>query len=163
MVNPATLPRPESLKQPGERLEGQTYVVRKKVPGVHIPESLEGAKGQHVYGKAVDEAGNSVMAYIPLSFDPAENQYPKALYHPDWGKKPEPVVTQFNRGASTPEQLQSALELFNTAHAEWEKSNRIQTCENPKREAELRKIGWVDYKDLKHLATPQKKADGDAL
>lgn len=158
------LPRPESLRQPGERVEGQTHVVRKKVPGIHIPATLEGALKNHVYTTAIDEdSGQEVKAYIEVPFDAAANQYPKMLYHPDWGKVREPKISDFAKAGTTGEHYQAALELFTTAHNEWDRGNRTQVAANPKREAELRKIGWVDYKDLKHLGAEQTKADSDAL
>jgi hypothetical protein len=159
----AALPRPESLRQPGEKLEGQTFVVRKKTRGVHIPETLEGAQTNHIYTKALDEAGNSIMAYIEVPFDVAENQYPKMLYHPDWGKITEPKISDFARPGIPADQYEQALSLFNTAHGDWQKSNRTRVVPDAKRETDLRKIGWVDYKDLKHLGAAQTKAESDAL
>jgi hypothetical protein len=153
----------QQLRQPGEKIEGQTFVVRKKLQTVHVPATLEHAKGNHTYGMAIDEDGNKVMAYIPAPFDPAENQHPKMLYHPDYGKNPEPTINQFAKGASSPEQYQNALDLFNGAHAVWEKGNRTKIAESPAREADLKKIGWMDYKNLAHLSYTEQKKDSDNL
>lgn len=159
----ASLPRPESLRQPGERLEGQTHVIRKKLQTVHIPATLEGALKNHVFTKALDEDGNQVMAYVERPFDPAENQYPKMLYHPDWGKKAEPKVSDFARPGAPADQYETALQLFTSAHTAWEKGNRTKIATSPAREADLRKLGWVDYKELKHLGRLQTEAESDAI
>lgn len=163
MPSKTAFPSPETLRQPGEKLEGATHVVRKKVKGVHLPEILEGATKNHIYTKAQDEEGNPIMAYIEVPFDPAANQYPKALYHPDWGKVREPQISDFARPGIPADQYEHALKLFNDAHKKWEKGNRIQTCKDAKREAELRKIGWVDYKDLEHLSVVETQTQSDAL
>lgn len=156
-------PSPASLRQQGEKLENQTFVVRKNRQRVHVPPSLEGATKNHIYTQAVDEDGNKIMAYVEVPFEPENNQFPKILYHPDFGKKPEPTIAAFARGASTPDQYAVALDQFNAAHAEWAKGNRTQVAEDKKREDQLRKIGWVDYKALPHLQGAQQKAESDAL
>lgn len=159
----ANFPKPQDIRQSGEKPEGGTFVVRRNRSRVHVPEILEGAQKNHIYTKAVDENGNPLMAYVEVPFDPAANQFPKLLYHPDWGKKAEPTLASFARGASTTEQYAAALDSYNAAHAEWEKGNRTKVAENAKREAELRKIGWVDYADLPHKQAVMQKTESDVL
>src|ERR1700728_4555371 len=155
------LPKPESLRQPGERLEGQTHVIRKKHQAVHIPPTLEGALKNHIYTRAIDDDGNELMAYVEVPFDPAANEYPKVLYHPEWGKEREPNIADYAGAASTPAQYEAALKRYKAVHDKWERGNRTRTCEDRERENELRKIGWCDYKDLKHLAAAETKAESD--
>lgn len=158
-----SFPSPQSLRQPGESMEGQTVVVRKKLQRVHIPAELDGIKGNHRYTQAYDESGNKINAYLPVEFDPADNQYPKMLYHPEYGKKAQPSIGDYARGASTNEMYQAALEMFQTAQADWEKGNRTIIASDKKREDELRKIGWLDYRELKHMSGAAKKIENDQL
>lgn len=135
---------------PGERPEGGTFVVRRKMNKIQIPETLEGALKNHRYVKAVDEQGNPCMAYEPIEYE--HQEFPKILYHPDFGAKPQPKVQAYAAGSTTPEQFEAALERFNLALSTWTRGNRTKLAENRKEEKFFLEKGWLDTMPVKPVA-----------
>jgi hypothetical protein len=146
-------------RMPGERPEGGTYVVRRKPNKINIPETLEGALQNHRYVKAVDEQGNPCMAYEPINY--GHQEFPKMLYHPNFGQKPQPKVQAFAAGATTPEQFEAALERFNVAMSGWNRANRTKLVEDAREEKALITKGWVAKMPTRPI--PVDSADSDEI
>lgn len=147
------------VRMPGEKPEGGTFVVRRRPNKIQIPETLEGALGNHRYVKAVDEQGNDCMAYMPVPYE--HQEYPKILYHPNFGEKPQPRVQAYSAGATSPEQFEAALERFNLAMETWNRSNRTKFVEDAKEEKRLLAKGWVGTMPVKPISPSS--ADSDEI
>lgn len=132
---------PYDVRMPGEKVERNTFVIRRRRNKVHIPPELEGALKNHIFTKARDEDGNEINAYVEVEY--VHQEFPKLLYHPNWGQKPMPKVEQYVGRASTPEQHQEAFEAFSAAMAKWQRENRTKLVQDAKEEKRLLGKGWL--------------------
>lgn len=114
-------------------MERGTVVVKKKVNRVHVPDALEGAKGNHVYARTIDENNQPGMAYVAQPYDREQGDYPKVLYHPKYHAEPKPL-----------ENDHKDLGSYNGAMLKWEQQfARTVHARDKEHEAELLKKGWL--------------------
>ena len=89
---------------------------------------VPGAPGSHEQGH-----------YEPVAFDPAapENQYPRCLYHPNWGEREKPNRVDFETDAK-----------YLVAKREYEQSDfvRTVTARNPTEEKKFLAKGWLPHR-----------------
>jgi len=126
----------------GEADKG-TIVLQEELNEVHIPKRLKGALGNHRFGRAIDPKNNQpTMAYISMGYD--HQEFPKLLYHPEYGQAQEPKLAAFAAGCNTPEQSTQAHEAYQAAMTKWKKKNRTKEVLDAKEEKRLLAKGWVN-------------------
>lgn len=116
-----------------------------------IPKQAKRALGPHRYNPNLSPDGKRI-GYERVEYDRDGNEYPKTLYHTDYGLKPKPDAAQYTRGLAGHEALESALIAFNSALQKWERGNRIKTAQNKKEEEKLVKIGWLTQPPKRDVA-----------
>src|SRR5690242_10991377 len=85
-----------------QAIEGGTVVQRRKENKLFINDKLEPALKNHVFGEFIDQFGNKASGYLEVPY--THQEFPKVLYHPEWGVKPQPKMSDFTRSANTVEQ-----------------------------------------------------------
>jgi len=108
---------------------------------VKQPRSARNTRGNHKYDGTI--VNNKAVGYVPVSYDPAENQYPKMLFHPDFGKSLAPEMAKYAVGCVTTEQFQSAHTAFAQAMEKWNRANRTKLVDDEKKEKSLITKGWL--------------------
>jgi len=126
----------------GATFEAGTFVKKKKMNKITLPEGAEDALGNHRYSQRRDTAGN-LEGYVAVTYERAENEYPKMLYHPDWGSTQEPLPQDFVGLARTPAEYSNAYETFNKAMQEYRRKQRTKLVKNLKDEKALSAKGWL--------------------
>lgn len=101
-------------------------------------------------------AGIQGVMAKPHTFDQIEREYveveggyvhtdwPRLMYHPDWGKDPMPDMVKFGMGANTVQEAELRNAAFNEALALWKRKNRTKLASGPKEFEALKKKGWLD-------------------
>jgi hypothetical protein len=107
-----------------------------------LPRSTRICKGPHRYDSTI--VNNKAVGYVGEVYDRKDHEYPKVLYHPKWGQRPQPEGARFFVGAVTQEQMQSAYAAFEKALSEWRRTNRIKLAKNADEEKRLIEKGWLD-------------------
>jgi hypothetical protein len=115
---------------------------------VITPASCDAARGPHTYDRSVGHDG-MVVGYVPVSFE--HQEYPKMLFHPKYGAKPEPTAGKFTVGCVTADQYQQALVTFQEALAAWQRENRTKVATSEAEEARLVKKGWLASPPVRKL------------
>lgn len=108
---------------------------------VVLPKGAKAALQNHVYDPNINPATGKRFGYQRRPYE--HQEYPKQLYHPDYGKRPKPDVNDFARAAKSVEETEKAMTAFQQALAKWNRSNRIKTVTSKKEEDRLLKIGWM--------------------
>ena len=106
---------------------------------VIIPRAARAAKGHHKYDPTI--VNNKVVGYVPVMY--VHQEFPRMMYHPDWGKAPKPDMAKFAIGCVTPQQWQGAFEALQKAESDWARRNRVKTVASAEEQARLEKIGWL--------------------
>lgn len=125
-----------------EHFANPPILVKKTKIRVHVPEELEDTKGAHVWDPRRTPNGE-LMGYQPVSYDRADNDYPKMLFHPDYGKKPQPDQSKFVRSGMSPADYEAAILLYQTKVNEWNKGNRTKLAKDEDEEKRLLAKGWL--------------------
>ena len=98
-------------------------------------ESLQIVRGPHEYNEDRREY---------YATPPSMAQYPKMLYHPEFGKKPAPKASDFViLPGMTAEQQTAILKSFSSAMEQWRRQNRMKIANSKAEEAILLKKGWL--------------------
>ena len=120
-------------------------VLTKKVKiKVHVPEELEVTQKHHVYDHRRTPEGN-LVGYAELGpYEPSENQYPKILYHPNYGKAIPPQQQDFAKPGMSWQQVEAANQAFDKAKKKWLMDNRTQVAQDAADEERLTKKGWKE-------------------
>jgi len=107
---------------------------------VPIPRAARVCKGPHRYDGTI--VNNKAVGYVPVQYK--HEEFPRMLYHPEWGAKPKPEGGRFFIGAITQEQMQNAMTAYQEAETKWARSNRVKLVTNAKDLERLIKKGWLD-------------------
>lgn len=107
---------------------------------VRQPRAARNTRGHHAYDPTI--VNNKAVGYVAKPYDRDANEYPKMLYHPNYGKTQKPDLARFAVGAVTQEQIQNAGKAFDAAMQKWMRENRTQEATSPEHEARLVKKGW---------------------
>lgn len=127
-----------------------------------ISDLAEPALQNHIYDANINPETGKRFGYRTITKDFEE--FPKMLYHPDWGLKPKPDIRDYSKGAQTPEAIESAQHAFSGAMKKWERGNRVKTVteKDGKKELDrLGKIGWLTAPPKRE--STDKAYDEDAL
>lgn len=121
---------------PAEIREGENGLERTAVPrGARV------CKGPHEFDATV--VNNKVVGYVGKTYNRADHEYPKVLYHPKWNQKPAPEANRFFVGAVTQEQHQNAFAAYEKTLEEWKRTNRIKIVKTEAEEKKLLDKGWL--------------------
>jgi hypothetical protein len=120
---------------------------------VHQPRETRATRGPHVYDETV--VNNKKVGYKGVTYDRSEHEYPKMLFHPEYGMKPLPEQAKFCVGCVTAEQFQNALVSYQAALEKWQRSNRTKEAKDEKDQKRLLAKGW--------LPSPPKKKEAAAF
>jgi hypothetical protein len=100
---------------------------------IQQPRAARAARGPHKYDPTI--INNKIVGYVAVPY--THQEYPKALYHPEYGMKPMPDAATFQAGAVTAAQIQNASQAFQTALEKWHRGQRIQIVTISKNELHL--------------------------
>ena len=78
--------------------------------------------------------------------------YPRMMYHPEWGKEPMPDMAKFGAGANTIQEAELRNIAFNEALHNWRRKNRTKMAGNAKEFEALKKKGWLDKPPVRESA-----------
>lgn len=141
----------------GESDKG-TVVLQEDLNEVVVPKRLKGALSNHRYGPAIDpKNGQRTMTYIREEY--THQDFPKLLYHPEFGQTPEPKLAEFAAGCQTPEDSMRAHETFNAAYRKWQLKNRTKEVPDAKEEKRLLAKGWVTKRPTPVIAADAPESD----
>lgn len=112
---------------------------------VPIPRGARVCKGPHKYDGTI--VNNKAIGYVPVQYK--HEEFPRMLYHPEWGAKAKPEGGRFFIGAITQEQMQNAMTAYQEAEAKWARGNRTKLVTNAKDLERLIKKGWLDKPPLR--------------
>jgi hypothetical protein len=70
--------------------------------------------------------------------------WPKMLYHPEYGKEPKPDMTKFGGRVNTVQEAEALNNSFNEAMRNWNRKNRTKIAHNHKEFDALKKKGWLE-------------------
>ncbi|HUD64653.1 MAG TPA: hypothetical protein VMQ17_08750 [Candidatus Sulfotelmatobacter sp.] len=107
---------------------------------VPIPRAARICKGPHKYDGTI--VNNKAIGYVPVMYEYQE--FPRMLYHPEWGARPKPEGARFFIGAITQEQMQNAMTAYQEAESKWARGNRVKLVGSPKEFDRLVKKGWLE-------------------
>jgi hypothetical protein len=149
-------------------MSSETYVVLPPniLPGENgldataLPRATRVCKGPHKYDGTI--VNNKAVGYVGEVYRREEHEFPKMLYHPKWGQKPEPEAARFMVGAITQEQMQNAMATYQKAVTEWMRSNRVKLVSDQAEAERLIKKGWLD-KPPQRKDSPQFDLDSEEL
>jgi len=125
---------------------------------VPIARSARVCKGNHRYDSTI--VNNKAIGYVPVHYE--HQDFPRMVYHPEWGAKARPEAARYFVGAVTQEQMQNAMAAYNEAEAKWSRANRTKLAANRKDFDALLKKGWLDKPPLRK-ENPQFDMDSDEL
>lgn len=126
---------------------------------VHVPDELEATLKNHIFDARRTPAGE-LMGYVEIPYE--HQEYPKMLYHPEWGAKPQPDINSFVKAAKTAQEYEMAATLYQQAVAKWARGNRTKIVEDAKQEASLVKKGWL-LKPPTHKGDPTFDMNSDEI
>jgi hypothetical protein len=112
---------------------------------VKPPRATRACKGPHRFDGTI--INNKAVGYVPVTYE--HQEFPRMLYHPEWGMKARPEAARFFVGAVTQEQMQNAMAAFNEADQRWARSNRTKLVQNAKEQERLVKKGWLEKPPLR--------------
>lgn len=124
-----------------------------------IPDAAEPALQNHIYDANINPETGKRFGYRTITQDFQE--FPKMLYHTNWGLKPKPDMRDFSKGAQTSEAIEAANHAYGEALKKWERGNRVKTVTDKKELDRLLKIGWLTAPPKRE--TGEKAYDEDAL
>jgi hypothetical protein len=101
-----------------------------------------------------------VVGYVPEPY--THQEYPKMLYHPDYGLAPRPDIAKFASDCRTADQYLAALQSFQEAEQKWSRGQRTKQAKDKKDEERLKKKGWLLSPPAKPV-TPQFDMECDEL
>jgi hypothetical protein len=124
---------PKEILWKGDGFERGTFVRKRKMNKVILPEDAEDCVKNHIYSNRTDSAGNR-EGYVAVEYE--HQEFPRMLFHPDYHKVPAPHPNQF----ASPDKTG----MFTPAEEEWKrKYDRIQVAENEKDVKRLTAMGWL--------------------
>lgn len=106
---------------------------------VAVPRAARICKGPHKYDGTI--VNNKAIGYVPVRYQ--HQEFPRMLYHPEWGANAKPEGPRYFVGAVTQEQMQNAMATYQEAEAKWLKANRTKLVETEKEFDRLVKKGWL--------------------
>jgi hypothetical protein len=125
---------------------------------VPVPRAARVCKGPHRYDGTI--VNNKAIGYVPVTYE--HQDFPRMVYHPNWGEKPEPEGAKFFMGAVTQEQMMSAHAAYEQARSEWRRHNRTKLVKSKSEFEALIKKGWLAKPPLRE-DNPQFDMDSDEL
>lgn len=112
---------------------------------VQQPRLARNTRGPHKYDSTV--VNNKVTGYVPVVYE--HQEFPRMLYHPEWGAKSRPELAKFAIGCVTAEQYQAANAAFMEAEQKWLKGNRTKLVATAAEEKKLLAKGWLSKPPLR--------------
>ena len=125
---------------------------------VPIHRSARICRGPHRYDGTI--VNNKAIGYVQVRYE--HQEFPRMLYHPEWGAKPKPEAARYFVGAVTQEQMQNAMNAYTEAEQKWARSNRVKLVTSAKEFEKLTKKGWLDKPPLRK-ENPQFDLESDEL
>jgi len=125
---------------------------------VPIPRSARICKGNHKWDNTI--VNNKAIGYVPVRYE--HQEFPRLMYHPEWGAKPKPEAARYFVGAVTQEQMQNAMNTYTEAEQKWARSNRTKLITSQKEFDKLAKIGWLAKPPIRK-ENPQFDLESDEL
>ena len=103
------------------------------------PRAARATRGNHRFDHNI--INNKIVGYVEVQYE--HEEYPRMLYHPNWGMEKKPDMAKFAVGCVTSEQFQQAFLAFQEAENKWNRSNRTKLATDKKHEESLLKKGWL--------------------
>jgi hypothetical protein len=112
---------------------------RGKPNKIHRSAMQETTDQPHKYDPRIEN--NQAIGYVPVTYE--HQDFPRMLYHPNWGKLAKPDMAKFAIGCITQDQFQQAFAAYQEAEQKWMRSNRVKLVESPEELERLEKKGWL--------------------
>jgi hypothetical protein len=106
---------------------------------VAVPRAARICKGNHKYDDRI--VNNKAIGYVQVHYE--HQDFPRMLYHPEWGAQPKPEAARYFVGAVTQQQMQNAMATYQKAEANWLKANRTKLVATEEEFDRLVKKGWL--------------------